>query len=433
MIYSVLRRCCLPNESYIVKQKVKSIKRSTYNVLFVVNSTKKLKDGSLPVYLRLTINSERTEFALQRTIREESWVSESGRTDGKTKHNKEVNSYIDFVRSNLLLKKRELEERVILVTAEALKNAYLGIEHKVPEVLELFRDHNEKCKKLEGKDFAPGTVVKYATCYNHVEAFIKQKFHAKDVRFIDINNMFLKDFEIFLKTERGCQHNTAIKYLANFKKIVRIALANGWLKVNPFANYAFKLDDVDMNYLNEKELTMLMNKDFRIERVQQVRDVFLFCCFTGLAFSDVKSLNKKDIVEKDGQLWIVKKRQKTKNWCNIPLMEPALQILERYEEHAGCIIHNRLLPVYSNQKMNAYLKEIADLTGINKSLSTHSARHTFATTVTLTNQVSIKVVNMLEKADFLLTNSEYSYLPKTVNYYLPITQMRKRKKTKENF
>lgn len=371
------------------------MKRSTFNVLFVVNSSKKLKDGSLPVYVRVTINSERAEFALQRTIREDCWISETGRTNGKTKHNKEVNSYIDFVRSNIILKKRELEERGILVTAETLKNAYLGIDNKVPEVLELFRDHNEKVRKLEGKDFAHGTVVKYATCYNHVEDFLKNEKHVKDIKFSDINQMFLKDFEIFLKTARGCQHNTAIKYLANFKKIVRIAMANGWLKVNPFANYAFKLDDVDMNYLDEKELELLMNKNFRIVRIQQVRDVFLFCCFTGLAFSDVKSLTKNDIVEKDGQLWIIKKRQKTKNWCNIPLMEPALQILERYEKHEGCIIHNRLLPVYTNQKMNAYLKEIADLTGINKNLSTHSARHTFATTVTLTNQVSIKVVSKM--------------------------------------
>ena len=172
-------------------------------------------------------------------------------------------------------------------------------------------------------------------------------------------------------------------------------MANGWLKMDPFVNISYKLDEVDLDYLDEKELDILINKQFNIERIQQVKDVYIFCCLTGLAFIDVKSLCSQDIIEKENQLWIKKKRQKTKNWCNIPLLEPARMIIEKYKNHPECVRKDVLLPVLTNQKMNAYLKEIADLTGIDKNLSTHTARHTFATTVTLGNHVSMEVVSKM--------------------------------------
>jgi site-specific recombinase XerD len=262
-------------------------------------------------------------------------------------------------------------------------------------VLQLFKDHNEKCQKLVDIDFAPGTITKYAHCYKHIANFVKMKFRRKDIAWGEVNAMFIKDFEFYLKTEQNCNHNTAIKYVTNFKKIVRIAMANGWLKNNPFASIKFRLEEVDLAYLDEKELDRLMKKKFSIDRMQQVKDVYLFCCFTGLAFIDVKSLCTKDLVVKEDMLWIRKKRHKTKNWCDIPLLDPAMKILEKYKFHPHCIKTGLLLPVMSNQKMNAYLKEIADLCGINKHLSTHTARHTFATTVTLANQVSMEVVSKM--------------------------------------
>jgi site-specific recombinase XerD len=215
------------------------------------------------------------------------------------------------------------------------------------------------------------------------------------VEIAEVNAMFIRDLEFYLKTVRGCSHNTSIKYVANFKKIVRIALANGWLRVDPFANIRYKFEDVDLAYLDEKELKMLMKMQLPNNRMQQVKDVYLFCCFTGLAFVDVKSLAPEDIVDNDGRLWIKKRRTKTKNWSNVPLLEPAKQILDKYKNHPTCIKKSCLLPVVSNQKMNAYLKEIAEIAGIEKHLSTHTARHTFATTVTLGNQVSMEVVSKM--------------------------------------
>lgn len=354
-----------------------------------------MKDGTVPIYARITLNGQRAEYSLQKSINENQWDNKKGRAKGFSKNDKEINSYLEFVKSNLYLKKRELEEAGRDFSALELKNFYLGVDRESKTLLEIFKDHNEKCKDLMNIDFAPGTVERYNTCYKHIEDFIKTKFKKDDLYLKEITPMFVSDFEFYLKVVRNCCNNTAIKYIKNFKKIIRIALANGWMKSDPFSNIKYHLDDVDMDFLDEKELNLLLKKDFKIERLQQVKDVYMFCCFTGLAFIDVKSLNYSDFEEKDGQIWIKKRRQKTKNWCHIPLLVPAVELLKKYKNHPVCQKRGCVLPVPSNQKMNGYLKEIADLSGINKNLSTHTARHTFATTVTLANQVSIEVVSKM--------------------------------------
>jgi site-specific recombinase XerD len=371
------------------------MKRATCNVLFYIKRTKTLKDGSAPIFVRLTVNGQRAEFGLQKSIIENQWDLANGRAKGQTKGAKDLNSYLDFVRSQMLLKKRELEEASTEFNAYVLRNYYLGIDGSDKTILTIFKEHNDKCEGLMNKDFAPGTVERYKTCYTHVSNFIKTKYKRDDFQLNEINPMFINDFEYYLKVTRKCCNNTTVKYIKNFKKIILIALANGWMKSNPFVSIKFRLDDVDLAYLDEEELNALMNKEFSIERMQQVKDVYLFCCFTGLAFVDVSSLKSEDIIYKGTDAWIKKQRQKTKNWCNIPLLPPAIEILEKYKNNPQCQKKMVLLPVLTNQKMNAYLKEIADITGINKSLSTHTARHTFATTVTLANQVSMEVVSKM--------------------------------------
>ncbi|KAF0128140.1 MAG: bacteriophage integrase [Bacteroidetes bacterium] len=371
------------------------MQRATFKVLFYVKHTKQLKDGTLPIFVRITVNNSRLEFGLQRSVGIGQWDSVKGMAKGKTKQIIEMNAYLETVKTNLYIKKRELEETGIGVTTESLKIAYMGLAVTQHTVLEVFKEHNENCKQLVNIDFAPGTIVKYQTTLKHLEYFIKKKMQRKDLSLPEVNAIFIKNFEIYLKTEGGCAHNSAVKHLTNLKKIMRSTVANGWLKVDPFANISFKLEDVDLDFLDEKELDMLIKKVFTIERIQQVKDVYIFCCFTGLAFVDVHSLCQQDLIENDGKIWIKKKRQKTKNWCNIPLLKPALEILEKYKDNPVCLKKGLLLPVLSNQKMNAYLKEIADLVGINKHLSTHTARHTFATTVTLGNQVSMEVVSKM--------------------------------------
>jgi site-specific recombinase XerD len=369
--------------------------RATFKLAFYVKRTKALKDGTIPVYARIIINRQSSEFGLQRNVNPDGWDSTKGRAIPNSKQNKELNNYLETIKGNIFIKKRELEEQGKILSADMLKKAYQGQDESNLKLLEIFKDHNEKCKLLENIDFAPGTVERYETCYKHVSNFLKEKYRKNEISINDVTPMFINDFEMYLKTTRKCANNTAIKYIKNFKKIIRIALANGWLKKDPFVNIKFHLDDVDMAYLDAKELDKLMKKQFNIERMEQVKDVYLFCCFTGLAFADVASLSNEDIVDNEGSKWIKKRRQKTKNWCNVPLLEPAIRILEKYECNPRCISKGKLLPVLSNQKMNAYLQEIADILGIDKHLSTHTARHTFATTVTLGNQVSMEVVSKM--------------------------------------
>jgi len=369
--------------------------RATFTFLFYIKRTKVLKDGTVPIYARITVNNQRAEFGMQRSVAEDQWHAEKGYVLGTTKEVREINSYLDFVKSNMLLKKREMEEKGKPITPLSPRNYYLGIEDSEKTILEIFRDHNEKCEGLMNIDFAPGTVERYKTCYKHIEGFIKQRYKRNDLALHEITPMFISNFEYYLKKTRNCCHNTTVKYIKNFKKIVRIALANGWMTADPFINVKYHLDDVDMDFLDENELNALLKKQFKFDRLQQVKDTYLFCCFTGLAFIDVKSLVYSDIETRDGTPWIKKRRQKTKNWCHIPLLPPAAQLVKKYKSHPLCLKNGCVLPVPSNQKMNAYLKEIADLTGIEKNLSTHTARHTFATTVTLANQISIEVVSKM--------------------------------------
>ncbi|MFA6923860.1 MAG: site-specific integrase [Bacteroidales bacterium] len=372
------------------------MKRATFTVLFYIKRTKTLKNGTAPILARITVNRQRAEFSLQKSIEAENWDNHKGCIKGFTKQSRDLNSYLDFVKMKLFEHKREIEEQNKILTATELKNSYLGIEEKTRTILQVFAEHNEKCRQLVNKDFAEGTVERYFTCYKHLKEFIRRKYSRDDMLLHEITPLFINDFEFYLKTTRDCNHNTTTKYIKNFKKIVRIALANGWLKADPFKNIKFHLDDVDMAYLSEDELNNVIQKEFRIERLQNVKDIYLFCCFTGLSFVDVSNLTESDIIkEKDGHYWIKKKRQKTKNWCHIPLLPMAMQILDKYKNYPKCIERNKVLPVLTNQRMNSYLKEIADVCGINKKLSMHTARHTFATTVTLSNQVSMEVVSKM--------------------------------------
>ncbi|MBP7076909.1 MAG: site-specific integrase [Bacteroidales bacterium] len=371
------------------------MKRTTYSVLFFVRRTRAVKNGELPIYARITVDGQRAEFATQLSIADEYWDNGKGCARGGNKKVKEVNNRLDFIRLKLQEHKIMIEEFNEVLTAYTLRDAYMGIDSNSQTLMEVFEAHNEKCRGLKGKDFAPATVTRYETCKRHLEEFIQAKYKRSDVKLKEVTPMFINDYEYFLKTKRGCAHNTATKYIKNFKKIIRIALANGWIKRDPFANIKFHLDEVEVAYLTEQELDTIMNKKFFNLRLQQVKDIYVFCCLTGLAYIDVEKLTKDKIVNIDGKYWIKTRRHKTNQMCSIPLLAPALEIINQYKTHPACVKENRVLPVLTNQKMNAYIKEIADICGIEKKLSTHTARHTFATTVTLTNGLSLESVSKM--------------------------------------
>ncbi len=251
-------------------------------------------------------------------------------------------------------------------------------------------------KELIGKEFAFNTYKKYETTLSHIKEFLKEHYLIKDISIKQIDIVFLNDFDFFLRNKKNCNNNSTIKYIRNFGKIVKQCYANGWLNKDPFINYKGKIKEIERLYLSEEEIQAIIEKDFKSERLTLVRDIFIFSCFTGLEYIDVFNLTKSHIgVGIDGEKWIFTHRQKTESASKIPILPVTQMIIDKYESHPQCLNEDKLLPILSNQKMNAYLKEIAGVCEIEKELTFHIARHTFATTVTLTNGVPIESVSKM--------------------------------------
>ena len=381
------------------------MERTTFGLLFYIRRDKTNKRGEAPVFMRLTINGERADASIKRFIEPHAWNSAKGKANEKSRGGKDLNLYLDAISANILRIQRDLELDKKEVSAQIILNRYLGKEQSDRHTLmEVFRAHNEKCRALSGISLAPATVIRYETTLRLTEEFLQKNYKKEDCYLDEITNQFIEDFEFFLKTVRRCCHNTTTKYLLNFKKIIRIALAKGWMKKDPFAQVHFHFEPVEREFLEKQELKAMLNKEITITRLAQVRDIFCFCCLTGLAFMDVQQLKAEHLVaDIHGKIWIRKARQKTKNMCNIPLLDEAQKIIDRYRDHPYCQTHGVLLPVCSNQKMNSYLKELADICGIPKNLSTHCARHTFATLTLASGATIDNVAKMLGHANVNMT------------------------------
>ncbi len=379
------------------------------SILFYVKRAKANSAGQIPIYLRLTVNGIRLEFSVKRYVSPEKWSTAQNRMKGNSEESRTVNTFLDIMKSRVYEIQKNLIHDGREVKAETIKNILLGIDDRKRMLIPIFKDHNDRMEALVGKEYAKGTLTRYKTCLSHTEEFLKWKFNVSDIVITEIDHAFISDFEFFLRTEKSCANNSAVKYIKNFGKIIRICLANKWLTYDPFLCYDSKFVEVQRQFLDDAELFALANKEFEIERIAQVRDIFLFSCYTGLAYIDTRNLKVENIgVGIEGNKWIFTSRQKTKTASNIPLLPQAEEIIEKYKDHQQCVIKGILLPVLSNQKMNSYLKEIADLCGIKKELTFHIARHTFATTVTLSNGVSIESVSKMLGHKSIKTTQHYA-------------------------
>ena len=379
------------------------------SILFYVKRAKANSAGKIPIYLRLTVDGIRLEFSVKRYVSPEKWSTAQNKMKGNSEESRSVNTFLDIMRARIYEIQKNLIHDGKDVKAEIIKNILLGIDDRKRMLIPIFKDHNNRMKALVGKEYASGTLTRYKTCLNHTEEFLKWKYNVSDIEITEIDHTFISDFEFFLRTEKSCANNSAVKYIKNFGKIIRICLANKWLTYDPFLCYDSKFVEVQRQFLDDAELFALTNKEFEIERIAQVRDIFLFSCYTGLAYIDTRNLKRENIgIGIEGNKWIFTSRQKTKTASNIPLLPQAEEIIEKYKDHPQCVIKGNLLPVLSNQKMNSYLKEIADLCGIKKELTFHIARHTFATTVTLSNGVSIESVSKMLGHKSIKTTQHYA-------------------------
>ena len=383
------------------------MKRDSFRVLFFLKKTRLLKNGEASVCMRITVNGTRVENNIRKSIDPALWSQAKETARGKSRRACDLNTYIEEARIKLYQIFCELEQQNRPVTARLLQELFFGPEkpEEVRTLLGTMQEHNDQCRALVGTDYALITVRRYESCRRYLAELIRQRYGKEDLPLTEVNGELVRAFAFYLKTEKGCQQNTVIRYMKCLKKITNLARANDWMAKDPFLGIRFHEKEVVREFLTMDELQTIYHKEFPLERLTLVRDVFIFAAFTGLAFIDVQQLAPEHIArDNNGNLWIRKPRQKTKNMCNIPLLDIPQEILRKYADHPTCRKKGVLLPVPCNQKMNSYLKEIADICMIRKNLTTHCARHSYATSVCLANGVSLEnVAKMLGHSNIKMT------------------------------
>ncbi|MGO4875996.1 site-specific integrase [Pedobacter psychrotolerans] len=380
-----------------------------FSLLFFLKRRGGYVGGDLQVYLRITVDGRRAELTIQRKYSPEKWNTRKGCMIGTKDSVKEFNAYLLAFQTKVYEIQRTLLADGHHVDPEIIKRTITGKDKSSEMFLEIFEEHNENMRKLVGKDYSMATLIKYSTCLKTLKLFVQFKYKTGDINIRQMDFAFLTSLEMYLKTQKEVGHNTAMGYIKKVKKIIHLCVANKWLTYDPFVAFKVSTNKTSRTFLSEEEMKRLSNKAFTIHRLAEVRYMFLFSCYTGLAYVDVAQLTRDSIVKgSDGTVWIMIDRTKTGVTANIPLLPQAQKIISKYEAHPKVIITRKLLPLISNQKVNAYLKEISVICGINKELSHHCARHTFATTVTLSNGVPIETVSKMLGHSSLKSTQHYA-------------------------
>lgn len=392
----------------------------SFGLTFFLKSPQK-KTTTRYVYLRITVDRVSKETSTKRKWDVNRWDQKTERAVGNKEDARTLNSFLESLVAKIIQYKNELLYQERTVTAQKIMDYVLDRIESKAKVLEEFQLHNDEMLALVvKKEYAEGTHERYVTARSHVKEFIKFKYNVEDLEFRELNYEFVKDFEFYLKTVRNCSNNTTLKYIANFKKIVLRAIDKEIIATDPFKRFKGKKTKIKKFPLNKQQLAVLENHEFATARLATVRDIFVFQCYTGLAYVDAFNLKTTDIkVGIDGERWIISARQKTDSPITIPLLPKAEEIIKRYADHPVCLKRGTVLPVGSNQKMNEYLKEIADLCKLDCTLNTHKARRTFGSTVTLNNSVPIHVVKeMLGHHSVKQDIVRLCCQQKTLRYYL---------------
>jgi len=381
--------------------------KRNFSLIFFLKKGKTDPQGASSIYMRITIDKKRAEMATGKSCLDNQW--DNGQLKGGTSLVKTINLYLRQIESKVHEAHRHLLMCNDDITAKNLMDEFLGKDRKARKLTEVFEEHNRQMAELIGIEFAPMTLLRYQTALRHLQQYLREKYKIQDIDIRKIDHQFIADYEFFLRTTRKCNNNSAVKYIKNFKKVIKRCLANGWLTKDPFANFKAKIKLIERPCLSEEQVKALESREFNNERLNRVRDIFLFSCYTGLAYIDIYQLHRSEIIDKnENEKWININRQKTGTPTRVPLLPKAVALLDKYEHHPLCIDQDKAFPVSSNQKMNAYLKEIADLCGITIPLSYHIARHTFATTITLQNGVPIETVSKMLGHKDIRTTQHYA-------------------------
>jgi integrase/recombinase XerD len=380
------------------------------SILFLIQKTKINKQGNCPIRCRITFNEGRHEFATGLLINPNTWYSKLQQTKPPNEENIFVNSQLSLIKNKINQAFLYLQMKNTDFDVNDLYLIYKGEKPKKENgILEIYTEYNNKIKKLIGKDIELVTYNKYLESYNHLKDFVRLKFNSADLKLKDVKNNFLDDYDYYLKTQKGknkqgLSQSTINKAIQRFRKTLKYAISEGYLEKDPFIMHTAKVVKKNIIFLTHEELLQLENHQFKTDRIQTIKELFLFCCYTGLAFKEMSLLKKSDIITGfDGNLWIVVKRSKTDRDYKVPLLPRAQKVLQIYNDDTSELV----FPKISNQKFNEYLKEIAEIIGITKNLTHHIARKTFASTVLLYNDVPMEIVSELLGHSKLSTTQEH--------------------------
>ena len=386
--------------------------RSSFSILFFIRESKARKSGKAPIELMITVNGERCPLSTGKQVSIDKWDKSKQQVKGKDEEAQSLNNYLKAIKAKLYQKEAELLDRGFIVTAELLRYAYFDKVKSLKEktLFEVFEEHNREQEKLVGNGVSKATYWISVYTVRLLKEFVQQKYKREDLYLRELNLNFIQSFHTFLRIDKGMAQNSSTKHLKLLKKIINLAVANSYMATNPFITYKIEREPVEIDFLDEEELRKIINFDTPLPRLERAKDMFLFGCFTGLSYIDIKTLAPEHF-EKDnaGRIWIKKRRVKTGVLSRIPLLPIAKLILDKYK--GG----ERLLPIQDPADINKYLKDIAILCDIKKRITFHTSRHTFASTVTLANNISLEVVSkMLGHTNTRMTNHYAKLIDKCI-------------------
>lgn len=384
---------------------------NTFGVIFYLRKYKATNDGKAPIYARITVNSSRTDLSVKASVSPANWHESKGMPKGASKEVAKLSQFLERYRGGIVESYQELLLEKKTITAELVKRRFVGDDRNDQTLCALMDYH----RVHEGTILEEGTMKNYITTEKYVKEFLKVHLKTTDMFLSELNYQFITLFENYLrkrkpeKGQRPLSTNGVMKHIERFCKLLNLAVRLEWLVRNPFQAYKLKFQKVERQYLTGIELKTIEGKKFSVPRLEVVQDLFIFSCYTGLSYIDVFNLKKDYLVERGpDEYWLLTRRQKSDEPVKIPLLQKPLAIIRKYRDHPQVLAEGKLLPALTNQKLNSYLKEIADICGITKPLTFHIARHTFATTVTLTNGVPIETVSKLLGHTQLRTTQVYA-------------------------
>jgi integrase len=386
--------------------------RSSFAILFFIRESRVRKDGTASIEIVLTVNGERCAFSTGKRVKSCNWDKTKQQVKGKDEEAQSLNNYLKAIKAKLYQKEAELLDRGFIITAELLRDAYFDKVESLKEksLFEVFEEHNKEQEKLVGNGVSKATYWISVYTVRLLKEFVQQKYKREDLYLRELNLNFIQSFHTFLRIDKGMAQNSSTKHLKLLKKIINLAVANSYMATNPFITYKVEREPVEIDFLDEEELRKIINFDTPLPRLERAKDMFLFGCFTGLSYIDIKTLAPEHF-EKDnaGRIWIKKRRVKTGVLSRIPLLPIAKLILDKYK--GG----EKLLPIQDPADINKYLKDIAILCDIKKRITFHTSRHTFASTVTLANNISLEVVSkMLGHTNTRMTNHYAKLIDKCI-------------------